>query len=257
MLGLPFKAAFLTMNLEGLRPVSKASLSDKIVDQITDLISRDVLKPGERLPSERDLCTMFGVGRTSVREALRSLSVMGILDGRVGEGTFVCDNSSKYLEKSMQWGLLLDRKTVQDLIETRLMLETETASLAAQRATPADVRGIGAALAAMEDSIDADDRFLEHDLSFHLLMARATQNPILNNLLTMIRTYLQEWIKGSLAEPTSREKTGRARKSLAEHREIFNALQHGDEEGCRKAMKTHIISSSVDLRSHVDSESPN
>ena len=240
------------MSIEGLRPVSKASLSDKIVDQIIDLISRDVLKPGERLPSERELCTMFGVGRTSVREALRSLSVMGILDGRVGEGTFVCDNSSKYLEKSMQWGLLLDRKTVQDLVETRLMLETETASLAAQRATPADVHEIAAALTAMENSVDADDGFLDNDLRFHLLIARATQNPILNNLLTMIRTYLQEWIKGSLAEPTPPEKIGRARKSLAEHGEILSALEHGEEGACRQAMKTHIISSSLDLRSHLD-----
>ena len=69
--------------------------SDKIVEQIIDLIAQEVLKPGERLPSERELCTMFGVGRTSVREALRSLSVMGILDGRVGEGTFVCDNGEE------------------------------------------------------------------------------------------------------------------------------------------------------------------
>ena len=242
------------MSIEGLKPVSKASLSDKIVDQIIDLISRDVLKPGERLPSERELCTMFGVGRTSVREALRSLSVMGILDGRVGEGTFVCDNSSKYLEKSLQWGLLLDRKTVQDLVETRLMLETETASLAAQRATPADVLEIGDALTAMRDSVDEDDRFLENDLQFHLLIARATQNPILNNLLTMIRTYLQEWIKGSLAEPTPPEKIGRARKSLAEHGEILTALERGEEGVCRQAMKTHIISSSLDLRSHLDSD---
>jgi GntR family transcriptional repressor for pyruvate dehydrogenase complex len=72
-----------------MRPVTRTSLSDEIVAQITELISREVLKPGDRLPSERELCKKFGVGRTSLREALRSLAVMGILDGRVGEGTFV------------------------------------------------------------------------------------------------------------------------------------------------------------------------
>ena len=244
------------MSIQGLRPVSKASLSDKIVEQIIDLIARDVLKPGERLPSERELCTMFGVGRTSVREALRSLSVMGILDGRVGEGTFVCDNNAKYLEKSLQWGLLLDSKAVQDLAETRLMLETETAASAAQRATVADLSGIEAALADMRDGLDAADHFLESDLQFHLLIAKATQNPILNNLLTMIRAYLLEWIRQSLVKPASSDKSGRARKSLAEHDAIFAALRSRDEDGCRQAMKAHIISSSLDLKSHLEKVLP-
>src|SRR5262245_59456553 len=122
------------MVVEAMKPVTRTSLSDEIVQQIIDLISREVLKPGDRLPSERELCKKFGVGRTSLREALRSLAVMGILDGRVGDGTFVSDSNSKYLAKSLQWGLLLDRKKVQDLIETRLMLESQTAFLAAQRA---------------------------------------------------------------------------------------------------------------------------
>ena len=113
--------------MDEMRPVTRTSLSDEIVEQIIDLISRDVLKPGERLPPERELCKRFGVGRSSLREALRSLAVMGILDGRVGDGTFVANNNKKYLEKILQWGLLLDRKTVEDLIDTRLMLESQTA----------------------------------------------------------------------------------------------------------------------------------
>src|SRR5262245_7396404 len=97
-------------------PVTRTSLSDEIVQQIVDLISQKVLKPGERLPSERDLCKQFGVGRTSLREALRSLTVMGILDVRLGEGTFVSEGTAKYLEKTLQWGLLLDPKVIEDLI---------------------------------------------------------------------------------------------------------------------------------------------
>src|SRR5947209_3094004 len=72
-----------------IRPVSRVSLSDGIVEQLIDLIARDILKAGDRLPSEKELCLRFRVGRTTIREALRSLAVMGILDGRVGEGTFV------------------------------------------------------------------------------------------------------------------------------------------------------------------------
>ena len=118
-----------------MRPVHRNSLSDEIVEQLTGLISRGVLKPGERLPSEKELCLKFGVGRTTIREALRSMAVMGILNGRVGEGTFVSVDGQKYLEKTLQWGLLIDRKSVNDLVETRLMLESQTAYAAAARAT--------------------------------------------------------------------------------------------------------------------------
>ena len=102
-------------SLDEVSPIRRTSLSDKIIEQIIDLISRKVLKPGQRLPSEKDLCKRFGVGRTSIREALRSLAVMGILDGRVGEGTFVSKNNQRYFERNLQWGLLLDRKKVEDL----------------------------------------------------------------------------------------------------------------------------------------------
>ncbi|MBT7550029.1 MAG: FadR family transcriptional regulator, partial [Gemmatimonadetes bacterium] len=123
---------------ESMRPVHRTSVSDDIVAQLTDLIARNVLKPGDRLPPERELCKQFGVGRSSLREALRSLSVMGILDGRIGEGTFVCDNS-QYLERALQWGFRLDGKKLQDLSETRLMLESQNVFLAAERATETDL----------------------------------------------------------------------------------------------------------------------
>src|SRR5262247_4023589 len=119
---------------DAMRPVHRNSLSDEIVDQIIDLITKGVLKPGERLPSEKELCLRFGVGRTTIREALRSLAEMGILDGRVGEGTFVSADNRKYLGKALQWGLLIHRKNVNDLVETRLMLESQTAYAAAERA---------------------------------------------------------------------------------------------------------------------------
>ena len=133
-----------------IKPVSRASLSDEIVQQIIDLISRDVLKPAERLPSERDLCKQFGVGRTSLREALRSLSVMGILEVRLGEGTFISQDSNRYLETTLQWGLLLDPKVIEDLVETRTFLESETADLAVQRATTENLDEIGQSLKGME-----------------------------------------------------------------------------------------------------------
>src|SRR5579864_3402644 len=107
--------------------VQRVSLSDHIVEQIAELISRGALKPGDRIPTEKQLCEKFGVGRTSVREALRSLTVMGVLESQMGEGTFVTTDAGRFLERSFHWGLLLNPKLVEDLTETRLMLESHNA----------------------------------------------------------------------------------------------------------------------------------
>ena len=234
-----------------LQPIPRSSVSDAIVDQIVDLISREVLKPGDRLPSERELGKRFEVGRTSVREALRSLTVMGLVDGRVGDGTFVSDNHH-YLERTLQWGFLLDPKKVEDLIETRLMLESNTAFRAAERADEPNLQSIREALGGMERSLQADDAFLEFDLQFHLEIAMASHNSILHNLVSVTRGYLQEWIKGSLKTPSA-DADERARLSIAQHRTILGAISEGDSTLARNSMEAHILSSSRDLQAHIDS----
>ena len=231
-----------------IRPIRKKAISDEIVDQLVDLISRNELKPGERLPPERELCRQFGVGRTTLREALRSLATLGIIDGRVGEGTFISENSGRHLENSLKWGLLLDEKGVDDLIETRLMLECQTAEAAAERATREDLDAIRATVASLEDSLKDQNRFLESDLAFHLAIARSSQNTILANLISLTRNYLQQWIVQSLDDPTLPEGERRARLSLDEHRAILAAIESKDASLARERMQLHIVSSSRDLR---------
>ena len=237
--------------IENLKRVSRVSVSDEIVDQLIDLISRGVLKPGQRMPSEKQLSQQFGVGRTSVREALRSLSATGIVESRPGEGSFVSEDSSKYLEKTLQWGLLLDRKVLEDLIETRLMLESHTSFLAAQKASRNDLNEISSTIERMEELTADPDQYLEFDLRFHLAIAQATQNSILRQLLSMTRGYLQVWIKETLSETPASESGLRAKLSIAEHRKIFLTLEQRKAEQAREAMTEHILSSSADLRTHV------
>ena len=237
--------------VESLQPVARRLLSEGIVEQVTALIARNVFKPGDRLPSEKELCRQFRVGRTSVREALRSLSVMGILESHAGEGTFVCLNPGRYLERAFQWGLLLDRKVVEDLVETRMMLESQTADLAAQKATKKDLRDIEVALRGMEESLADPEKYLECDLRFHLGIARATQNSILHNLLTTIRGYLQAYIRETLASSPAGDSTRRAALSVAEHKKILRALKKGHPEEARQAMTEHILSSREDLSRHL------
>lgn len=238
----------------GIKPIRKRAISDEIVDQLVDLIARNELRPGERLPPERDLCRQFGVGRTTLREALRSLSTLGIIEGRVGEGTFISENSTRHLEKTLQWGLLLDPKGIEDLIETRLMLECQTAATAAERATTGDLEAIRETVDALKDALTDQNRFLEADLAFHLTIARASQNVILANLLSLTRNYLQQWIVNSLSDPTRPEGERRARLSLEEHRAIVDAIARQDPEGARDQMQLHIVSSSRDLRRSTASE---
>lgn len=240
--------AHLTLNR-----IARTSVSDEIIAQIVDLIARGQLKPGQRLPAERELCKQFGVGRTSLREALRSLAVMGILEGRVGDGTFVSIDNEKYLKNAFQLGLLFDHKCVQDLIETRLMLESQTAFWATQRATKEDLAELEQTLEGMAETFDQPEQYLALDVQFHLGIARATHNTILYSLLGTIRSYLQEWMKGSLAESAA-GMGRRAELSLQEHKKIVAALSQGQAEQASAAMNAHILSSSVDLQAHLDEQ---
>lgn len=235
--------------IENLKPVARTSLSDGIVEQLIAAIERGELKAGDRIPSEKQLCQQFGVGRTSVREAIRSLSAMGILESHAGEGTFVRSDSTRYVERAFQWGLLLDRKLVTDLADARLMLEAHTAELAASQATAEDVLEIEEALRGMESSISDLKLYLESDVKFHLAVAKATHNTFLTALLSTIRGYMQAWITQTLASSPSVEQ--RARTSVEQHRRILQAIASHQPDEAREAMRAHILSARVDLISNL------
>lgn len=237
--------AFVTISVQ---PISRESLSDRIVDQMIDLISRGVLKPKAKIPSESELRRQFGVSRASVREALRSLSVMGILTTHAGDGTYVSEDSTRFLQKSLQWGLLLNRKMTQDLVETRLMLECQTAYLAALKAEEANLAELRQSLDEMASAVETPDLYLEADLRFHLAIAQATQNSILHNLLSMIRGYLQVWIREALRGSADHDRIARAELSIREHRQVLEAIESRNPDKALAAMRRHILSSSAELQ---------
>lgn len=174
---------------------------------------------------------------------------MGILKGRVGHGTFVADNET-YLERTFEWGLALDPRQVDDLAETRLMLESNTASWAAERATDENLDAIGSTLRGMEQTISEPEEFLKFDVRFHLEVARASQNSILHNLVRMTRHYLQVSIKMNLQTPGSRAGK-RARLSVRQHAAVFEAIGRQDPEAARQKMREHVLSSIGDLQIHL------
>jgi GntR family transcriptional regulator, transcriptional repressor for pyruvate dehydrogenase complex len=231
-----------------IRPVLKLSISDEIVDQIMALISRGDLKPGQRLPSERELCVRFGAGRSSLREALRCLSIVGVLDARVGEGTSVAADGGKFLGRILEWRLITERHEIEDLMEVRIALEGMSAASAARSRNKDDLKAVDALLERMKRFQDDRKRFAALDVDFHLAVAKASGNPLLSDMISMIR--------GQLVRALSRVllTTNAVPLSLKEHVRIIEAIRRGDSETACEAMSDHLKSSLSRYRSFIATE---
>jgi GntR family transcriptional repressor for pyruvate dehydrogenase complex len=162
-----------------IRRVAKTSISDEIVNQIMALIANGDLKPGQRLPSERELCKDFGAGRSSLREALRCLCIVGVLTARVGEGTSVALDGNKFLGKIVEWRIITEQHDIEKLMEVRTALEGITAANVARIGNPELLAKLEALLVKME-AVPKDQlkRFAVLDLEFHVSIAAASDNPL-------------------------------------------------------------------------------
>ncbi len=227
------------------RQVSRETLSDVIVEQIVEMISSSALKPGDRLPPERELCKTLGVGRTSVREALKPLMAIGVLDRRGSAGTFVAKDG-QFLEKALEWGLRVHPRRVDEIVETRMMLETHTAYWAASRATTENLTTLSDLQRQMYEAIDDRAAFRELDVRFHLEIAQATQNSIMITLVNMMRRYFLALMQERLSAGQTQTET-LTRVSADQHQAILECLLARDANGAHDAMAVHIETASRDL----------
>jgi len=200
---------------------------------VTHLIRGD-WSPGERIPPERELCLQLGVGRASLREALKALEIMGMIETRLGDGTYVCQRS-EFLSRPLLWAITSSSEAeVQELVEARKLIEIELSGLAAERATPADLKEIGLHLDQMESATGDVEQFLRSDIAFHLAVAQASHNSILMNALLLIRNLLQNWIGSALRIQ------GVAERALQQHQGIFLAIAKKNPSAARSAMQSHL-----------------
>lgn len=218
-----------------LKPVKRSTLSDAIVEQIKSLIVEGDLKPGDRLPPERELSEMLKVGRTSVREALKALSSIGVIT-RSREGTFVAVDSRTFFQEPLNYRLALLRTNILELFEARQIIEAELAGLAAMRANQEDIEDIERLFRQMDAGMEKDvDSFIRADLDFHLALAQAAQNSVMVELLQTVKVLLAEQmeavVKGSPAI---------IRRSLGFHRRVLEAIKKRDPEEARRGMKEHL-----------------
>ena len=217
-----------------LTPVTRTTLTGDICRKMVGHLIRGDWGPGERIPAERELCLRLGVGRASLREALKALEIMGMIETRLGDGTYVC-NRSEFLSRPLLWAITSSSSAeAGELIEARKLMEVELAGLAAERATAEDLKRIGAFLDAMENAGAEVDQFLAADIDFHLAVGHAAHNTILMNALHLIRNLLQQWISSTL------KIQGVAPRALEQHRKIFMAVAKRNGAAAREAMQAHL-----------------
>lgn len=215
-------------------PINRSNLGEEIAERLIKSILDGEYRFGQQLPTERDIARYLSVGRPSVREAIRILSVLGLVEVRPGEGTFVVAEHAAFVAKAFGWVVLLDAQTVQDVVETRTAIEAELAGRAASRATAEDVEKLERIVDEMEAARGDVARFSQADLDFHLTVAESARNRTLSRLLFATQSLLRDWITRALAEP------GTDVRALDQHRAIVRAIRSGEPAAASAAMRDHV-----------------
>ncbi len=217
------------------RAVKTSRLYEQIVQQVEDSILKGQLKPGDQLPAERDLAQRFGVSRTAVREAVKTLREKGLVEAYSGRGTFVTNGTSQSMRQSLDLMIRINpQEGLVNLAELRLILEPEIAGLAARRIEEQLVTTMREAVAVMDRNLRDPDAYVEADLDFHLALAEAAGNPLILSLL--------DSIVGLLREQRSRifNVDGGPERGQFHHKRILAAIEQRDPEAARDAMRAHL-----------------
>lgn len=230
----------------GLSPVVRYSTVGAVAKQLLDHLSSGNFSPGTRLPPERSLATSLGVGRSTVREAMAALDVLGIIEVRPGSGAYLTSDSSGLLPQAIKWSLQLGQPRTRDLVEVREYLEVMAAKLAADRADADDIKRLEEYVTEMRVAGDDVDAFVTADLSFHFEMARIAGNTVLQDILHSIRSLLTVWFDRTLRVPGTIEET------LIEHVAVFEAIRTRSPEEAEKRMKELMDNADKRLHQVVD-----
>ena len=227
------------------------TLANRVVIALERLIVDSRLGEGDRLPSERELASQFGVSRTVIREAVRALAAKRLLEVEGGRGTVVRAPSARAAAESMALLLRVQESAgdADKVAEVRRVLENEIAKLAAARRTDDDLVGLEAILAAAEEHVDQPDAFVQEDLEFHAALARATHNELFSVLLDSLAQVMLEVRLLALRIP------GTPRRSLTHHRAVFDAVAVGDPAAARVAMNAHMDEARETLQRAITSGS--
>ena len=230
-----------------LKPVKKESIRTQVFRQLRDQVLRRTWPPGSKIPSEHELARSMGVSRVSLREGIQRLASIGILETRHGEGTFVRELTGDIYFNPLIPLLALDPADVFYVLEYRRIVERGTAALAAERATGQDLADLEAVYDRMQATRDDVAEFARADLEFHLVLAKATANPVLikvNNVLRSVLSISMENIVSTLG----------VLDGLHYHRLLIEAVRARDAQEAERLMEEHVVRTIDRLR--AESERP-
>jgi DNA-binding FadR family transcriptional regulator len=232
------------------RPEPRPTVADEAIRRITSRILAGEYRPGERLPSEKDLAATLDVSRNALREAVRALCLVGVLHVRHGDGTYVTTLDPTSLFGGTGFAVeFLQGPTALQLYEVRRLLEPAAAALAAARVGPATLAELESLLAIMDADLSFSDEMVDADVTFHRTIARASGNELLASLIDSLssRTLrLRVW--------RGRSEPGLVEVTKREHRMIFQALVDRDPEVARIAAAMHIAAGEAWLRASVEAD---
>jgi len=225
-------------------PIARRKTYELVAERLVGMIGEGALRPGDSLPTERELTDGFRVGRSSIREALRMLESQGVIRA-VSGGSFVVAEAMNPLNSSLRLLFALDGSAgLHDLFELRRILECEAAALAAERCTDDHLHEMDAAIEEMGDGLGdmGGERFIDADLHFHLALAGATGNRLVLHSMHAVRDVLRRALATVYTIPQSPE------SAVVEHRAIREAVAGGDGEGARRRMRAHLARVERDAR---------
>jgi DNA-binding FadR family transcriptional regulator len=210
------------------------TLVDQVVHEIRHMILTGMIEPGGFLPTRKDLATRFGVGLSTVHEAIQALSAVGMLASRPGKGTWVREDALDVMIHPEVVRTRLGALNARQVYEARAVIEIALTEMAAERATAEDIEQIWDAMERMEASVDNTDAFVEADLAFHLAVARAGKNELLEQFYHLSRKLIVEVIHEMVNLPSVKE------GSIPYQRAIIDAIEQGDPIGARQAAVDHM-----------------
>jgi GntR family transcriptional regulator, transcriptional repressor for pyruvate dehydrogenase complex len=223
------------------RPIRSINVPVAVAQAIRDRVAAGEWTPGERLPGNRQLATMFGVSMGSIREAISILSAEGMIRSRAGLGTFITNDpplpSSPPIAPAVEAkARLYDRDQIEELLEAREILELQIAGLAASRATPLHIERLRAIVEQMQDAVRDPVAFSEHDIAFHMELAEAASNRVLFDAMIQIRSQLKRDME--LSAEVGARRYGDLQFSIDSHRRVIQAIETGDQDRARSEMES-------------------
>jgi GntR family transcriptional repressor for pyruvate dehydrogenase complex len=235
-------------NVNTIKKIKADSLRSQVYAQLKKQLLRGVWKSGEKLPSEKEFCRLFGVSRVTIRGAVQQLEILGLVETRQGGGTFVRDFSS--VEKVDTFHPLFQIQKNQDLItvlEYRKIIEKGAAGIAGENISPEDIRFLEETYRTMTKDTGASAAYIEADLAFHYRLALAARNPIIIKVYDLLNDILSVAMKDIV------RLLGR-KIGLTYHRKIIDALKKGDKGECESIMEEHIEATISAVRKEIAAE---